>query len=225
MDKIEQELFELADKKYKEFHSGLCPNTDNIIGVRIPKLREMAKKISKQSPQEFLEKINDRYYETIMLYGFVIGYMKAEIQEKIKYLDIFVPKIDNWAVCDCCSSTFKFTNQNLKEMWNYLQKYLNSKKEFELRFWVVMMMDYYLNDEYIDKVFKNINQIHHDGYYVKMGIAWLISVAFVKYESKTREFLQSSTLDDFTYNKSLQKIIESNRVEKEVKGEIRKMKR
>lgn len=225
MDKIEQELFELADKKYKEFHSGLCPNTDNIIGVRIPKLREMAKKISKQNPQEFLEKINDRYYETIMLYGFVIGYMKIEIEERMKYLDIFVPKIDNWAVCDCCSSTFKFTNQNLKEMWNYLQKYINSKKEFELRFLVVMMMDYYLNDEYIDKVFKNINQIHHDGYYVKMGIAWLISVAFVKYESKTREFLQSSTLDDFTYNKSLQKIIESNRVEKEVKDEIRKMKR
>lgn len=225
MDKIEQELFELADKKYKEFHSGLCPNTDNIIGVRIPKLREMAKKISKQNPQEFLEKINDRYYETIMLYGFVIGYMKIEIEERMKYLDIFVPKIDNWAVCDCCSSTFKFTNQNLKEMWNYLQKYINSKKEFELRFLVVMMMDYYLNDEYIDKVFKNMNQIHHDGYYVKMGIAWLISVAFVKYESKTREFLQSSTLDDFTYNKSLQKIIESNRVEKEVKDEIRKMKR
>lgn len=222
---ITDKLFELSDKEYKEFHSGLCPNTENMIGVRIPLLRTMAKKIAKENPRQFLEKIDDRYYETVMLYGFVIGYMKASFEERIKYLDVFVPKIYNWAICDCCTSTFKFTNQNLDNMWTYIQKYLNSEKEFEIRFAVVMMMDYYLTDSYIDTVFTKINEIHHDGYYVKMAVAWLISVAFVKYEEKTREFLLNNNLDDFTYNKSLQKIIESNRVKKEIKEEIRKMKR
>lgn len=225
MDKITETLFQLADQKYKEFHSGLCPNTKNIIGVRIPKLREMAKKIAKQNPEKFLEKIDDTYYETVMLYGMVIGYMKTTLEERQKYLDIFVPKINNWAICDCCTSTYKFTNKNLKEMWKYIQKYIQSNKEFEIRFAIIMMMDYYLNDQYIDGVFKVLNRIHHEGYYVKMGMAWMISVAFVKYEEKTRRFLDNNDLDNFTYNKAIQKIIESNRVTEEVKAEMRKKKR
>lgn len=225
MEKIIKELFNLADKQYKEFHSGLCPNTDNIIGVRIPKLREIAKEIAKQNPEEFLSEIDDTYYETVMLYGMVIGYIKVSLEERMRYLDVFVPKINNWAICDCCTSTYKFTNKNKEKMWEYIQKYLNTNNEFEIRFSVIMMLDYYLTDEYIDRVFEKINNIHHEGYYVKMAVAWLISVAFVKYEEKTRGFLSNNNLDNFTYNKALQKIIESNRVTKETKDEIRKMKK
>lgn len=225
MKDIVEELFELQDEEYRKFHSGLCPNIDNIIGVRIPELRNIAKRIAKENPQEFLKCIDDTYYETIMIYGLVIGYMKAPLEEKLKYLDVFVPKINNWAVCDCCCSTYKFTNNNLKEMWKYILKYLKSDKEFEIRFAVIMMMDYYLSDEYVDKVFECIDEISNEGYYVKMGIAWLISVAFVKYEEKTMAFLLRGSIDDFTYNKALQKIIESNRVNKETKDQIRKMKR
>lgn len=225
MEKILDELFANADKKYQEFHSGLCPNIDNIIGVRIPRLREIAKRIARENPEEFLSNLDDRYYETIMLYGMVIGYMKTDLNIRQKYLDVFVPKIDNWAICDCCTSTYKFTKKHLNEMFEYIQKYLNSDKEFEIRFGVVMLMDYYLTDEYIEKVFQILGNIKHEGYYVKMGIAWAISMAFIKYEKQTREFLKSSNLDNFTYNKSLQKIIESNRVQKEIKEEIRKMKR
>lgn len=224
-NKLIEKLFEISDEEYKKFHSGLCPNTNNIIGVRIPRLREMAKEIARQRPQEFLSQIDDRYYETVMLYGMVIGYLKSNLEEKQKYLDIFVPKINNWAVCDCCTSTYKFTNKYLNEMWEYLKKYINSKKEFEVRFAVVMLMNYYLNDQYIDKVLKVLNEVKHEGYYVKMGVAWAISVAFVKYEEKTRKFLTNNTLDNFTYNKALQKIIESDRVTKKVKKEIREMKR
>ena len=133
--------------------------------------------------------------------------------------------IDNWAICDCCASTYKFTNKNLDEMYQYLQKYITSENEFEVRFACIMLMDYFLNDKYIDRVFEIYNNIKLDKYYVKMAIAWAISVAFVKYEEKTREFLQNNTLDKFTFNKSLQKIIESNRVSKEVKDEMRQMKR
>lgn len=52
-----------------------------------------------------------------------------------------------------------------------------------------------------------------------------ISIAFVKYKEKTLKFLQNSKLDNFTYNKALQKIVESYRVDKVTKEEIKKMKR
>ena len=222
---LRNKLNELVDEEYKKFHSGLCPGINDILGVRLPQLRILAKKIAKENPIQFLETYKCEYYEEKMIYGLVIGYMKADLEEKLKYLDKFVPMIDNWAICDCCASTYKFTNKNLEEMFQYLQKYIKSSKEFELRFACIMLMDYYLTEEYFDKVLEIYNAIVSDKYYVQMGIAWGISVAFVKNEEKTRTFLESTKLDNFTYNKALQKIIESNRVSKEVKEKLKKKKR
>ncbi|MCI6737649.1 MAG: DNA alkylation repair protein, partial [Intestinibacter sp.] len=42
---------------------------------------------------------------------------------------------------------------------------------------------------------------------------------------KTMEFLKNNDLDDFTYNKSLQKICESLRIDKDTKTLIKSMKR
>lgn len=221
---LRKTLFELSDKKFKEFQKGLVPNSDDIIGVRTPQLRKIAKQISKEDYIEFLDKYKPEYYEEKLIYGLVIGYMKENLNIRIKYLDKFVPTIDNWAVCDGACNTYKFTNNNLKEMWEYVQKYVDSDKEFEVRFAVIMLMEYYLTDEYIDKVFEIYNNIKLDKYYVQMGIAWGISEAFVKYEEKTRKFLNECSLDKFTFNKSLQKIIESYRVSEETKNELRKMK-
>lgn len=225
MNDLRDRLYELSDEKYKEFHMNLCPNVNNIIGVRIPKLRELAKEVAKENSIEFLEKYKCEFYEEKMIYGLVIGYMKADFGCRLKYLDKFVPMIDNWAICDSCCATYKFTNKNLDEMFKYLQKYIKSKSEFEVRFAVIMLMDYYIKDnKYIDDVFKIYDNIKLDKYYVKMAIAWAISVAFIKNEEKTRNYLNNNSLDKFTFNKALQKIIESNVVSKETKEEMRNMK-
>ena len=222
---LREKLYELADEKYKKFQSSLCPNVDDIIGVRLPDLRELAKNIAKEEPIEFLNTYKCEFYEEKMIYGLVIGYMKSDFQKRLEYLEKFVPLIDNWAICDCCCSTYKFTNKNLEEMWEYIQKYLRSKNEFEVRFAAIMLMDYYITDGYIDQVLKIYNEIKLEKYYVQMGIAWGISVAFVKYPEKTMNFLKNNNLDKFTYNKALQKIIESYRVDKSTKDIIRSMKR
>lgn len=224
-EEIKEKLYELSDKKYKEFHSGLCPNTDNILGVRIPNLRKLAKEIAQGDLNEFYKNVDNKYYEEIMLQGMCIGYAKIGIEERISLLKEFVPKIDNWAVCDSCCSTYKFTNKNREKMWNFINTYLESKEEFELRFAIIMMMDYYIDDEYIDKVFEKIDKIDSEKYYVQMAKAWLLQVAFVKYEEKTLKYFKNNKLDRFTYNKALQKIIESYRVSEKTKDMIRNMKR
>lgn len=224
MKKIREKLFELSDEKYKKFHSTLCPGTDNIIGVRIPNLRILAKEISKGDFRKFLKENENKYYEETMLEGFVIGYAKMELNEKFEYISKFVPKIDNWAICDCTCSTFKFINKNKQEMWEFIQKYLESNKEFEVRFGIIIMMDYFLNDAYFDRVIEKLDKIKQNGYYVKMAIAWTLQVAYVTNKEKTIKYLKSNNLDKFTYNKAIQKMIESNRISKEEKDCLRKMK-
>ena len=224
--KIRQDLLALSDKKYKEFHSSLCPGTNNIIGVRVPVLRNYAKKLSKQENiKEYIFFNKTKYYEEVMLQGMLIGLIKnSDINETLTMIKNFVPKIDNWAVCDICCSGLKTVNKNKELFWNFIQKYLKSKKEFELRFAIVMMLDYFIDEKYIDKVLIILDNIKHEAYYVKMAVAWTISVAFVKFQDKTMKYLKKNNLDDWTYNKSLQKICESLRVTKETKKAIKEMK-
>lgn len=225
MDQIREKIFELADEKYKEFHSGLCPNTNNIVGVRVPVLRNYAKELAKGDFRDYLTNAKDEYYEEVMLQGMVIGLAKMELEERLDYIKRFVPKIDNWAICDVFCAGLKFVNKNKEEVWKFLGQYLKSNKEFEIRFGVVMLLDFYITEDYIDRVIKILNEIKHEGYYVKMAVAWAISVCYIKFPSETMKLLQENELDDFTYNKALQKIIESYRVSEEDKEMIRAMKR
>lgn len=225
MDKIREQLFKKQDLKYKEFHSNLCPNVDKIIGVRVPELRKMAKEIASQDYMTFLKKAKDEYYEELLLQGLVIGYSKISIEETFKYLEKFVPKINSWAVCDTTCSNLKITKKYMKEMWAFLEQYINSDNEYEIRFALVMYLNYYLTDEYIDKILQKIDKITNKEYYAQMAIAWLVSFAYIKQKEKTKIYLMKNNLDRFTLNKSIQKICESYRVSEEEKEELRELKR
>jgi 3-methyladenine DNA glycosylase AlkD len=136
-----------------------------------------------------------------------------------------VPKIKNWGICDSFCSSLKITKDHKKQVWDFLKPYLNSQEEFKIRFGVVMLINYYIEDEYIDQIYAIFDYVKHTGYYVKMAVAWAVSICFIKYPDKTMRYLKKNMLDDFTFNKALQKIIESLCVDKEMKVVIRSMKR
>lgn len=224
-EKVLKQLYEMQDLKYKEFDSSLCPNVDNIIGVQVPKLRGIAKKLVKEDKKEYLELENIEYYEEKVIQGLMIGMSNLTIEDTKKYLEKFIPKIDSWAVCDIVCSSLKLTKKYQKEIWGFLDKYIKSDKEFEIRFAVVMYLNYFLNDEYIDRVIKNISKIKSDKYYVQMAIAWLLAESFIKQKEKVIEYLKNNKLDNFTHNKAIQKIIDSYRVSQEEKEFVRTLRR
>ena len=225
--KVKQKLQQLSDQKYKEFHSNLCQNTKvPILGVRVPILRQYAKELLQTYKMEELEQIDEQYYEEVMLKGMIIGLQnKSNFNNIINQIKEFVPKIDNWAVCDTFCAGLKITKKYKKEMFEFIKSYLNSTKEFELRFAIVMLLDYYIEEEYISEVLNILDNIKHKGYYVKMAVAWGVSVCLMKHYDITMQYLKICTLDDFTYNKSLQKAIESFRISDNRKEELRKLKK
>ena len=193
-DEIRDKLFQLQDLKYKEFHSNLCPNVDDIIGVRVPLLRTYAKEIYKNNKLNEI-KIGNKYYEELVLQGMIIGFQtKESIESVINQIKEFVPKINSWAVCDTFCAGLKITKKHPKEIYNLIREYLKSEREFELRFAIVMLLDYYINDEYIDEVLQILDNIKSNNYYVQMANAWAISICLIKYYEKTIIFLENSRI-------------------------------
>ncbi len=234
MEDIRRKLIELKEEDYKKFNEKLCPDTKRkILGIRIPILRNFAKKLvkeeknsQKENLDNLLKSIDDEYFEEIMLKGFVIGYSKCEINEKMPYIREFVPKIDSWEITDTFVPTLKIKDKDLREVFKFIKPYFKSNKEFEVRFAVIMLLDYYIIDEYVDEVIKILDKINHNGYYVKMGVAWCLAEIGIKFNDKLMQYLQGkNNLDKFTFNKTLQKMIESYRIDEEQKVLLRNMKK
>lgn len=224
-EKIRQQLEILAEEEYRVFSSGLLPGTEHVLGVRLPLLRKMSKQLAQLDWREYLQTARDDSFEEIMLQGMVIGCVNCSVEERLSHIQSFVPRIENWSVCDSFCAGLKFTKEAPEKVWNFLNPYLKSDQEFHIRFAVVMLLFYYIGEKYIDEVFIRLDKVCHDGYYVKMAVAWAISICYVQFPERTLVYLNQNSLDDFTYNKALQKITESLKVDKETKKKIRAMKR
>lgn len=217
---LREELFKNQDLKYRDFHTRLVPNTppEQIIGVRMPVLRTLARTVYKENVQNLCE-----YHEERMIKSMTIGMRKCSVDEHIEDIKAFVPLIENWAICDSGSSSFKFVKKDLDAYYPLVMSY-NTGAEYPTRFCVVMLMDYYINDEYIDRVLDTLVSIKSDYYYINMAVAWAISVAFVKYQDKTMKILESRILSKDVQNKAIQKIRDSYRVDKDTKDFIKQYK-
>lgn len=224
-EQIRAHLFELADETYQSFQQNLCPGVDQIIGVRIPKMRDYAKELAKGDWETYLANAWDGYTEEIMMQGFVIGYIKTDIETRLKYLAMFVPKINSWATCDSPCMGMKFIKKNQARVLEFIQPYLMSEREYEVRFGIVTLMDHFVDEEHIDYILKVIEETKYEGYYVKMAAAWTLCECYLKFREKTLAFLKKTQMDTWTYNKGIQKMRESRRVSDEDKIMLNSMKR
>ncbi len=221
---IKERLAELAEEKYRLFSSSLTPGKENILGVRLPALRKLAKEIVKGDWRSYLSEVGEDSMEELLLQGMVIGYCDAGLEEVLQLSAHFIPKIDCWPVCDSFCGGLKITLKNKERVWEFIQAYLEADREYEIRFGVVMLL-YYIQEDYAPMAFAHFDRIKHEGYYAKMAVAWVLSMFYVNLPEITMEYLKENELDQFTYNKTLQKITESLKVDQETKKLIKGMKR
>ena len=193
---VKKRILEMSDEKYRQFHSKLVPDTNNILGIRMPKLRAYAKELAKIP--DILSSDNDIYYEETLLRGMIIGYLSTDVETRLKMISDFVPQIDNWAVCDSFCSTLRYANKNRECVWDFIQPYAHSQKEFEQRFCAVMLLDYFVNTEYIDRTLALLTEINTSQYYSSMAVAWALAECFIKFREKTEPFMNHDFFDEMT---------------------------
>lgn len=219
-NKLLDELFALADKNYACFHSKLLNNSNiNVIGVKTPLLRSLAKKY-KGDVQKLFALPND-YYEVTFLKLTVASALPYN--EFCTHLDDCVKLIDNWASCDCFKA--KCISKHKAEFIPFIKAYLGVNKEFYQRYAFVSLLHFYVEEEYLSFIFDCVEKANTDFYYVHTAVAWLVAEVIVKHYNIGVEYLKKNELNAATHNKAIAKSCESLRLSPEQKKELKGLKR
>lgn len=216
-------LKSLGVENYKDFNSNIIPDTPHAFGIRIPETRKIAKEILKGNYEEFLDCKKGDYHEEVIIEGLVMAGIKCGYNEMLGLMKRFADKIYNWAICDVVS--FKGIKKYLPEFFGDIEYFIYSENPWVQRFGFGCLMQFYLTDEYIDRVLEYVSSVNSDFYYVEMMQAWLVATAAAKQRDKTIAFLERGSLNTFTHNKAIQKMRESYRISKEDKEYVKTLKK
>ncbi len=225
MTQIQKMLFEMRDEEYCKFQTRIIPDIDmeNVIGVRTPELRKLAKAIkNEQYAQSFLEELPHKYFDENNLHSFIICEEK-NIDVCFERVDAFLPYVDNWATCDQLSP--KVFKKHTDRLLGKIKEWMQSDKIYTVRFAIEMLMTYFLDERFKPEYLKLAATSTSDEYYIKMMQAWFYATALAKQYDDTLDFLKKNTLPVWTHNKAIQKARESYRITDEQKEYLNTLKR
>ena len=234
----------LTDARYREGHLRVVNALPErrVVGLHSPEIKQVAKQLSCEGGEVVMPDGTHRIcingaevirafeavpseslcYEETVIWSYLINLEKCSLDERLAMLGRYVPVLDNWAVCDSyCAHAKWMARADKSALWAFLERWFDSEREFEVRFAVIVAMCYFLNEEWLDKVFERINGLDFgrikskyntvkgkpkvaqqgtvqgaEPYYVRMGVAWLLTTALAKFPDATRAFARSSNLPE-----------------------------
>ncbi len=213
-----------AEPELAEFNSKLTPGKDGIRGVRIPVIRDIARKIVKDDWTQILDSEPEGFEEE-MLRGVVIATAPVTAEERIALTEDFLRYVDNWATCDIFCNSWKFRKGEEDAVWDYFSGLIDSGDEYRMRVSVIARMSLFDDETHCAMLLEDIAAHDNPGYYYRMGAAWAVSMVYVRHPDIVVELLRSGRMEVWTHNKSIQKIRESRRVPKETKEELNALRR
>ena len=224
LDDIRDELFKMQDIGYRDFNSKLIPTVkkEDMIGVRTPELRKYAKKLLKEEGvEDFLHSLPHKYFDENQLHAFIISEIK-DFKLCIDELINFLPYLDNWATCDQLSP--KIFKKYRNDLLPHIYEWLKSNKTYTVRFGIGMLMEHFLDEDFKTEYPEMVAAVRSEEYYINMMTAWYFATALAKQYESILPFIEGNKLDTWTHNKSIQKAIESNRINAEQKNYLKGLK-
>lgn len=208
-------LQSLSEPRVREFAQSLIPGKATILGVRIPRLRAIAKKLAREQWKEHFDSLAQaESMEEELIRGMIPGYApRIPVTDRLSAIGEFLPRITNWSLCDTCCSTYSFARRNRELVWNWLQPLLHSEKEFEARFAVVMLLGHFAKSpEWAPAVAKALPEVPARGYYAEMALGWCLCELHIHFPDLADPLLaEGSSLRLSVKKLALRKIRESRR--------------
>lgn len=223
INEIREKLQSLQDTGYRNLQCRILPtvNSETIIGVRTPDLRQLAKQMAKREDvEEFLNDLPHAYFDENQLHAFILSGIK-DFHKCVDAVSQLLPYVDNWATCDQLSP--KVFGRHRDELLPWTRKWIADGSTYTVRFGVGMLMQHYLDDAFDPAYPSLVAEIRSGEYYIRMMVAWYFATALAKQYEAIIPFLEEKKLDVWTHNKTIQKAVESYRITEEQKDYLRSL--
>lgn len=214
-------LFLNADEKYRDFTANLTPNIKkaNIIGVRVPFLRQLSKKLKNTDISEkYLHNLPHTFLEENHLHGFLIEHC-TDFSRAISLTESFLPYIDNWATCDTVRP--KIFKKHLDDVYERIKSWIKSDHTYTVRYAIGLLNSFYLDEHFRKEHLRLVADIKSDEYYVNMMIAWYFATALHKQYDEAVKYLKTPVLSKWVHNKTISKACDSYRIDVDTKAYLR----
>ena len=227
-DRIKAQLTDLAqgNESYAAFNKRIVNTKMPVIGVRVPDLRRFARELAPDMSAADISKLltaKNKSFDYVLLCGLLITHARLDDQTAINLTKQYLPHVDSWAHIDVfVEKKRRFAGE---VWWDFALECLQNEDEFTVRYGVISLMTNFLDEAHIDQVFAALRYIKHDGYYVKMALAWLYATTAVHFFDLTLAELENEHIDAWTRNKAYQKMCESRRFVPEQQAVILKKKK
>ena len=218
-------LASLSDDGYRELSMHGIPCERPFLGVRIPDIRRLVAKIPEEQFDVFLSE-TPVAIEEVIARGLLIG--RLPYDSMLEFFDSQIEYLDNWCTVDIFCAALRKTVKKHEDdfLEQKVEGLLKSDNEFSIRAGLVCLLDFYVNPDYLHLIFDRVESLcKREEYYVRMALAWLIAECFVKYPDETYGYLVRSKLDKWTFNKTISKICDSYRVDKDAKARLKALRR
>ena len=224
MTEIQELLFTKQDIKYRDFQAPLFPNIDKekMIGVRTPDLKKLAKELyGCETANKFLEALPHEYFDENQLHAFLISLIK-DYETCLEEVERFLPYIDNWGTCDQLSP--KVFAKHKDKLIVDIKRWIKSKHVYTVRFAIGMLLSLYLDESFQEEYLELVSKVKSDEYYINMMIAWYFATALAKQYNATIKYIEDKRLDSWVHNKTIQKAVESYRINDNQKDYLKSLK-
>ena len=171
-EEIRNFLVKNSEEKYRDFNKKLMPDTTyEVLGVRTPVVKKLAAEIAKDKDASaaFLSS-EHRFYEEWLLHGLVIANEKENVSDVFTNLRLFMPRINTWAICDGVVAALKIFKKHKTEAMEFVKELLTSEKTYYVRFAVVILLDYFIEKDYLKEIVALTLPIKSGEYYIDMVV-------------------------------------------------------
>ena len=210
-------LFSNANQKYADFSKSLSNSDYQVIGIRIPLLREIVKEHKNDDDLLPIDFKLGQYLEIDFIYfGLSLSRLKT-IDDQLAFLKTNIKKAKSWVITDTISPYLK--KCPFEKYWDLYLALYQSKHTYDRRFAYVLGLKQY-RDERILQVLPKLTL--NEEYMVMMAEAWLLSTVAITYQDQIFDYLK--TCRDLTLKrKTISKIYDSFRFDEHSKNRFKSL--
>ena len=224
MDIITSKLFELKDNEYRDYVARIIPNLNKykIIGVKTNDIKKLASIIKQERyTYSFLKRISHKYHEEYLLHAIILNDKYKTVDILLNKLDEFLIYVNDWQVVDIIKP--EIFKRHPRKVYKYIIRWINSNREYKMRFAVNTLINFYLKDHYNKKIFYLVKNIKCNYYYVNTAMVCFYSTALIDYWDDAIKIFENKELNKWIQNRSLRKARISLRISEEKKEYLKKL--